>query len=321
MSKTLNLRVIGTGILAGLATAVLSAGAASGSGLAMLLFMASPLPLLAAGLGWGTAAAIVAAAVSTLASGMMSTPLAALAMALTTSIPAAVTAYLCGLARPADEVGGRSGQLVWYPLADVMFRLALMVSAGFIILGIVAGYGPHIGAELARQMIGALGAADPQFAPSAEFEAQLAAFLTRALPAMQPAMWMLVLAANLYLALAVVRMSRRLARPRDDWPAALRMPRPALLAFAVGLVLSFAPDGIGHAGTVVAGSLGGGFLIAGLAMFHLRTRGRAWRTPMLWLAYLAILLFAFVVFFFVIAGMFDTSRPAPVSDGPNGPGS
>lgn len=319
MSNQLSALSLGVGLLAGAASAALSASAMAGGSLAITLYFISPLPIIAAGLGWGTAAAIVAAMVSIAAAGMVSGPFSALVVALTNSVPAVVAAHLAGLARPADEMGGRSDQIVWYPLADILFRLALMIAAAFIILGIAAGYGPHFGAEIAAEMTRALQSADPEFAPGPDFEARLAGFLTRLLPAAQPALSLIVFCGNLYLALGLVRISGRSARPHDDWPAALRMPKLALLVFAVGLIVSFVPGNISHIGTVIAGAMAGGFLLAGLAQFHLRTRGRAWRSVMLWLAYLALGLFAFMVFFFVIAGMFDTSKSAPVSGNPNPP--
>ncbi len=48
--------------------------------------------------------------------------------------------------------------------------------------------------------------------------------------------------------------------------------------------------------------------MAGLAIMHHRTRGKLWRPVALWLVYVAILLFVFMVL-----GLFDTSRGAPIS--------
>lgn len=319
MLKQLSALTLGIGLLAGAASAALSASAMAGGSLAVTLFFISPLPIIAAGLGWGTAAATVAAVVSIAAAGLLVSPFSALVVALTNAAPAVMAAHLAGLARPADEIGGRSDQIIWYPLADILFRLALMIAAAFIILGVVAGYGPHFGEEIAAEMTRALQSADQEFVPGPEFETKLAAFLTRLLPAAQPALSLIVFSGNLYLGMGIVRISGRLSRPHDDWPTSLRMPKLALVAFAVGLVISFIPGSISHIGTVIAGAMAGGFLLAGLAQLHFRTRGKAWRSVMLWLAYVALGLFAFMVFFFVIAGMLDTSKSAPVSGNPNPP--
>ncbi|EXU84524.1 hypothetical protein AX23_11795 [Brucella melitensis 548] len=54
-------------------------------------------------------------------------------------------------------------------------------------------------------------------------------------------------------------------------------------------------------------------MMAGLAIMHHRTCGKLWRPVALWLVYVAILLFAFLLFVFMVLGLFDTSRGAPIS--------
>ncbi|PRD45897.1 DUF2232 domain-containing protein [Phyllobacterium phragmitis] len=304
---------IGVGILAGLAAALMSAGVIAQSGVAMLLYFLTPLPIFIAALGWGTAASLISAIVASIAVALVAAPMAALLVALTSIVPAATGAYLAGLARPADEMGGPSDTLVWYPLSDIIFRLALMVAASFIIIGIIIGFGEELAREVANAIVASVSQADPNFTASNEMRENLAAFMVAALPAIQPATGVLVLVANLYLALRLTALSGRLRRPRDDWPATLRMPRIALAVFAICLVLAFIDGGLGHAAAAVGGALSAGFLLAGFAMMHYRTRGAPWRPFALWLAYLAVVIFAFVLFLFLIAGLFDTSRNAPVS--------
>lgn len=309
--------ILGVGVLAGLASALMSSGVIVHPGLmagmAMVLYFLTPLPIFIAALGWGSGAGIVAAAVATLAVGVVAAPIPALLMALTSYIPAAAGAYLSGLARPAHELGGPKDVMIWYPLPDIMFRLALMVAFSFIVIGAIIGFGPDMAKELANTLIDRVAEADPQFTPSDEMRQGVTALLMIALPAIQPATCLAILVGNLYLALRLTGLSGRLRRPRDDWPATLRMPRAALLVFAVALAVAFLPGAAGLVATVVAGALGAGFMMAGLAIFHFRTRGKAWRPVALWFAYVAILLFAFLLFVFMVLGLFDTSRGAPVS--------
>ena len=135
-------------------------------------------------------------------------------------------------------------------------------------------------------------------------------------PAFQPATVPRILIGNLFLALRLTALSGRLRRPRDDWPATMRMPRPALLVFAVALAVAFLPGAAGLVATVVVGALSFGFMIAGLATFHQRSRGKPWRPVALWLVYVVIILFAPVLFVFMVFGLFDTSRGAPISKMP-----
>ncbi|PWL19113.1 DUF2232 domain-containing protein [Falsochrobactrum shanghaiense] len=305
--------IIGVGMVAGLASALMSSGVITQSGLAMVLYFLTPLPIFAAALGWGSGAGILAAAIATIAVGIFAVPMAALLMALTSFIPAATGAYLSGLARPARELGGPTDVMVWYPVSDIVFRLALMVAISFVIIGAIIGFGPDMVGELASALIDRISEADPQFAPDESMRQSLTALLMVALPAIQPATCLVILVGNFYLALRLSAMSGRLRRPRDDWPATLRMPRQALLVFAVALALAFLPGTAGVVATVFAGALSAGFIMAGLAIFHQRTRGKPWRAMALWFVYAAILFFAFLLFFFLVFGLFDTSRGAPVS--------
>src|SRR5690606_21761587 len=110
-------------------------------------------------------------------------------------------AYLIGLARPASELGGPKDVLVWYPLSDILFRLALMVAASFIIIGVIMGFGPDMARELANTVIERISEANPDFVVNDEFRDSLAQLLMVALPAMQPATCLATLVGNLYLAL------------------------------------------------------------------------------------------------------------------------
>ncbi len=307
----------GIGVLAGLAAALLSIGVITQSTLAMALLLFSPLPIFVAALGWGTAAGFIAALSMAVIVSVLAAPTAALVLVLIIALPAAAAAYFTGLARPASEVGGPSDSYVWYPLADTLLRLTLIVAAAFIAIGMLIGYSDEFAAALVKSLGQQLVATNPQLAPNAEVAQGLAEFVVRALPAMQPAVWVILIIGNLYIALRLTAASGKLRRPKDDWPRALRMPRTGLFVFAIACAACFLPGGIGYAATAIAGALGAGFLMAGFAIMHTRTRGATWRPIALWLAYLAVIIFTFTLFFFLVAGLFDTSRSAPVSKAGN----
>lgn len=214
--------IIGIGILAGLASALMSAGviAQTGAmaGVAMVLYFLTPLPIFVVALGWGSSAGIVAAAAATIAMGAAASPMVALLMALTSFIPAATGAYLSGLARPAEELGGPKGILVWYPLSDIVFRLALMVAISFVIIGAILGFGPDMARELANTIIDRVAEADPQFTAGDDIRDNVTALLMIALPAIQPAMCLAVLVGNLYLAQRLISISGRVRRPVTTGP-------------------------------------------------------------------------------------------------------
>lgn len=310
---------LGVGVIAGLATALLSVGVITGASLGMAIYFLSPLPLMAAGLGWGLPAGIVAAIVAGMAIAVGLAPMSALVVAGSTLVPALVAAWFFGLARPADEIGGPDGKMVWYPLADTLFRMAIAVSAGFIVLGAAVGYGSELIGEVAAVMVDSLRQMNPELNTDDAFTASLTAFLTAVLPYLQTGLWFVVLTANLYLAARLTRASGRFARPAESWPHGLRMPRPALAVLAVAMAASFVSGTVGHLAGAVAGPLCAGFIMAGAAMMHRYTLGRPGRPLLLWLAYAAALLFSPVLLALFVAGLFDTSRPAPLSDGGTAP--
>ncbi len=313
---TLDAKAIGAGVLGGLTAGLLSAGSVTG---AVFLFLLSPLPVIAAALAWGPQASIAAAIACFGVSAALTSIPGASVVALVIAIPAGVMGYLANLARPAEEVGGPTGRLVWFPLSDILFLTALAVAGGFVALGVMHGYGPELGKQMAARVIELMREADPQLQFVEGAEQQLATFLANVVPVLQPATWVLVLLANFYLAALLVRLSGQIKRPRDDWPTALRMPKPALALFGVAMLAAFAPNGFGHAASAFAGALAAGFIAAGYAMAHSRTRGKPGRVTMLALAYMATAFLSFPLFAFFIAGLFDTRRQVTVSPGPNNP--
>ena len=309
----LTAKEFGVGVLAGLCAALLSVGVIAQSTLAMALVLFSPLPIFVAALGWGTGAGLIAALSMALAVSILAAPTAAVVVVLITALPAAAAAYFIGLARPAEEIGGPKNAYVWYPIADMLLRLALIIGASFVVIGIMIGFGDDFAIELAKSLGQQLAASNPELGANADAVQDMASFIVRVLPAMQPTVWLMVIIANLYIALRLTAASGRLRRPKDDWPRALRMPRSALAIFAIACAASFLPGGPGYAASAFAGALGACFMMAGFALLHARTRGAPWRPVALWFAYLAVMLFVFVLFLFLLAGLFDTSRSAPVS--------
>ncbi|MCO4319759.1 YybS family protein [Phyllobacterium sp. 21LDTY02-6] len=306
-------RDIGVGVLAGLAAALLTIGIIAQSPLATTLMLFSPLPIMVAALGWGTSVGVVAVIAMAAIISLVTAPIVALVTILVTALPAAAAAYFTGLARPALELGGPKDSYVWYPLADTLLRVALILAAGFIIIGALIGFGDALAPRLLQEFTSFAASSDPSVAPDPAAIEQLVRYMMRVAPAIIPAMWVLFTIANLYLALRLTAASGRLRRPRDDWPRALRMPRAGLIIFAVACAGAFLPGGTGHAAMAIIGALGAGFTMAGFAMLHARTRGQPWRPVALWLAYLAASLFILALIPFFVAGLLDTSRSAPVS--------
>ncbi len=306
-------RTILTGFLAGVTAALLSLGANGSSMLVILLYAASALPILIAGLGWGNVASITAIVTGGVIAGLVASPSFALIVLIVTLIPAGWIAHLANLARPASELGGPADALAWYPLADLLTHLSGLVTAGMIVIGIIIGYDSSLSSQMVEMML-ATQQQDPLFNPDAATVAAIKSIFAMALPLAQGALWVMLLFSAYYLATRIVQASGRSLRPREDMPSTLRMHRNAIFVFLLGLMAAFFGGTIGILGALVCGTFGAGFVMAGFAVLHLRTRGKSWRLPVLSLAYLSVLLFSLLpILVFLIAGLSDTRRTIALS--------
>ena len=307
------------GLVAGLATALLCLGVATGSGLSVTLYLLSAVPVMVAGLGWGLRASLIAVAVSSIAVVSIANTQTAIFVLLTTSLPGAATAYWLTLSRPAEELGGPAGKFAWFPLSDVLLRLCLMIGAAFILIGAMVSYGPEMLDPIVDQIVERVQVSDPEFAFTDAARADFVATLTALIPVLQPLIWTMILVGNIYIATKITRASGQLKRPQDDFPTQMHLPKLALVVFAGALLLSFLTGSIGFIGSALSGGLFAGFILSGFAFFHALSRGKPWRTPALILVYGATFFVMLPAFIMFLVGLFASSRRPPISISPNQP--
>ena len=320
--KTLNWTTLATGLVAGVTAALLSLSANVQSSLAILLYAASALPILIAGLGWGNTAALTAVVAAGLTASLLASSHFALLIVIITLIPAGWLGNLANLARPASELGGPEDALAWYPLSNILTHLAGLVTAGMIAVGIIIGYDGAMAERLVDMVIEALKTQEPLYNPDAAAIGQIKAAFSLALPLVQGALWVFLLFAAYYIASLVVRISGKGLRPREDMPTALRMHRNAIFVFLAGLLAMFFGGAAAPIGALACGAFGAGFVLAGFAVLHQRSRGKSWRLPALWVAYVSVLLFTLPVLLLLVLGLADTRRsialtPASPNDKPD----
>jgi len=311
--KTQNATSLLTGALAGVTAALLLLGATPQSYFAILLVVASALPVLIAGLGWGNAAAAVAVIVAGLGLAVFASPLSALFVVIIMLAPAAWLSHLANLARPASEIGGPEDALAWYPLSDILAHLVLLVTTAAIIIGAVLGYDDRFAGIVVDQVLIAMKVQDPLFDPGPAVIEQIKSLFHVAWPLLFGALWVMILFAAYYIASRIVQTSGKGPRPREDMPSTLRMHRYAIFAFLGGMVLAFMGGIPAMIGALICGTFGAGFLLAGFAVFHFRTRGKSWRLPVLWIGYMSVLIFQVPAFFFLLSGLMDTRRAIALS--------
>lgn len=303
----LNRTIVLTGIGAGVTSALLGFGGGVQSSFSFLLYAASAVPVLIAGLGFGAPAAIIAIIASAIAGTILVSPKFALAMAIFTSIPAGWISYLANLARPASEIGGPDDQLAWYPLPDMLAQLCGLVAAGVVILGVMIGFGPELVEKLVDAMAKSFGNQPQAIIFDEAVLAQTRKTMLIMLPMVQAGMWLIMLFAAYYFATRIVSVSSRALRPREDMPSSLRMHRNTIFVMLAGVAMMFLGGVPAMIGATITGAFGAGFMIAGFASLHYRTRGKDFRTPLLILAYLSATL-ALPSLIILAIGLSDTRR-------------
>jgi hypothetical protein len=302
-----NNTVLPTGIIAGIIATLLVLGASAQLSFASVLYAASALPILIAGLGWGNRAAIAGVLTASVLCALLVSPFFALATLVITFVPAGWLSHLANLARPASELGGPDALMAWYPLSDILMHLCGLVTLAVIALGVVIGYGPELTNQMVDAMTGAMQQQEPSLALNPDGLAQTKSMLVLMLPMVQGGIWVMLLFAAFYVAMRVVSRSGRALRPREDMPSALRMNRHAIFIFLGGILLCFAGGVPAMVGATVCGTFGAGFLMSGFAALHFRSQGKDWRLPGLILSYLSCLL-VLPMAAVVVLGLLDTRR-------------
>ncbi len=318
--------IIGAG--SGLVSAALFASAATATALAGVLFYLAPLPLCLAGLGWGGMAALISALTGTVVIAASLGPATSAIFALSVAAPTALLAHLALLSRPAATPQGQVvGTLEWYPPGRLLGWAALMAGVLAGILVLVLGYDQEAYRQSIREILehSTLKELDRDGTLfTEETIASLSGMLARALPAAFAVIWLTITLFNLWMAGLIVDASGRALRP---WPNlhALELPNAFVLIFAVALVASFLPGLAGLLATGLAGALLFAYVLQGLAVIHVYSRGVPLRALLLAAVYLGILLLGWVAIAVAILGLGEPlfrlrgrgneHGPPPSSDG------
>ncbi|HET7448773.1 MAG TPA: DUF2232 domain-containing protein [Methyloceanibacter sp.] len=296
--------IIGAG--SGLVSAALFTSAATATSLAGILFYLAPLPLCLAGLGWGGMAALLSALTGTVVVAASLGAATAAVFALSIAAPTALLAHLALLSRPAATPNGQVvGALEWYPPGRIVGWAALIAGLLAGILVLTVGYDQEAYRETIRQILehSTLKELDRNGTVfTEEAIASLSSVLARALPAAFAVIWLTITLFNLWIAALIVDASGRALRP---WPdlRGFELPNALVPIFAAALAASFLPGLPGLLATGLAGALLFAYVLQGLAVIHLYSRGLPFRAVLLTAVYLGILLLGWVALVVAILGL------------------
>ena len=303
----MNNRSIAIAVLCGLIAAVLFVSPLSLGSLGMGLSSFTAMPLFVAVLGFGTVIGMIACAVAALAVGIFMGPISGFSVLLATLAPAVWIGHSAGLSR--DD----SGVQEWFPLSQILFRLAVISAGIVLIIGVITGYSHQWALDQVSAMMSQFadvqnqsgaGGAGPLISQQ-EIETR-AKDIATLIPIIMPVSILLLMIINLRLAERFVRRRGWMLRPKDDLPSAVNMPPMAAIIVAVASVLSFMSNDLGTMAQVVAGAFGGAFLMVGLATIHFITRGLAVRPFLLPIVYIVLLFSRFIAPIFALIGVAES---------------
>jgi len=291
------------GALAGLVSALLFVSAASSALAAVFLVYITPMPLMIAGLGWGVRASMIGLGVGTLAAAALFSANVALVYGLMLAAPAAVLVYLALLSRPDPQ---QPQGLAWYPPGRLIAWAALMAGAvgSGSAVALAAGVGDYqsgVRQLFDETLLPALQQGEQDL--TEEQITQSVSFLGGVLPGAVAAVWLLIMLLNIWLGGKIASISGRLIRP---WPrvSAIEYPRFLSLTFLLALAGTALFAGLTEA---MASAFTGGILLAylimGLAVLHVITRGSTFQPVILILLYVGIVLVGWLALLVAILGL------------------
>lgn len=273
-----------------------------GLGMALSTFTAAP--IFVSVLGFGTIAGLVTGAVAAGLILIMLGPLAAFLLLLVTLGPALWIGHMAGLSRDDND----DGVMEWYPLSQILLRMAGMCFVIVLALGAATGFTIEAATvQIADYLKQFLSAAQTSGAALTEEQInQRAAFAGRLITIGFPASLLFLMAGNLLIAERFCRKRGWILRPAALLKRDVALPSVAVLIFAACVIVGLLPGNMGLAGQVGIGAFGGAFTLVGLATLHWVTRRAPARTFMLGITYFAILFTQIMVPVMALFGLVET---------------
>lgn len=267
---------------------------------ALVLALAAPLPLLAAGLGGGLASALAASAVALVTVAAVAGFARAGLFLAADAVPALMLVRFALLNR-VDADGGTE----WYPPGPMLAWLTLYCAGAFAALALVVGTGPS-GLEAGisayvdsfRQVLVDAGRESP--AVDRMFDA-----LKRVFPFLVTAWWIVIVVINGVLAQKLLVRFGAQMRPTPDYAAAELPPWLLAGAVAAAMVALLGSEWFGFLATNVALILCVPYFLVGLAVLHAVSRNWNGRTAILIAVYLLLVLFRWPLILITGLGMVD----------------
>ncbi len=301
------IKLVATGLLAGLVAGVLYVAAGNGSLLSLLLFYTAPLPLAIAGFVWYWPASI-----ASIISGAIVVAFSAdlrLAAVFTVSFTLPI-AWFCHRILLFRETAGADGtqDRAWYPLGNVVASVGVM-AALLVIVGILTissnleDYQIFVQSHFQSfSELSELQGDGPQL--DAGMYENFLNYLSLLLPIVLAAGWIMIILINLYGGAKIASLSGQLTRPWDDL-SAISLPQGYGIAMVPAILGTMLPGLIGLASLILLGTLAIAHAVIGLSILHSITRKFPGRPILLAIVYGGVMLLGFPLIILSVLGIVE----------------
>ncbi len=280
-------------IIAGLVSALLFLSMLAGNVLSLLLVYLLPLPLIIAGLGWGSAVSAMAAVTGTLFLFIVMNVTVGVIFALTCAMPPVLLSRFAlrhrdgrpeiegGPERESDEEeamdAGEPAEEAdpedWYPVGRLVTWIAVMALGLFVLANVAftsseGGLVPtleaalHANMEEPKELLDDLKEAGQPMTKD-----ELYAVAAQVFPSIAAVLWCVIMVLNLALGQAIVKVSGQARRADFDW-LRLELPFGLAIALSVTLLMGYLPSQTGFIGATSAVILSAPYFLAGLITAH-----------------------------------------------------
>jgi hypothetical protein len=295
-------------LVAAFASALLLGAVVSGAWVGALLVYLAPLPLMILGFGWHPwLAALGGLFAATGLSIVLNGPIAMVYAAMI-GVPATLLTFVAWHWRGLD-VRGTEGVNVGAIVTAASLYAAAVVLVGALFVGASFEALQAALAQTAEQLLRAqlgLRPGDPLTSPTGQDLTPLVTFYVAAAPVVLTATLAIIYALNVYLAARVGRRSGLMPLAWPDIPA-FRLPQWALIALPALMLLAALPGMFGFAAELAATGLMVAFIWQGFAVLHFVTRGKSYRSPILWGMWFLALFLGFPALVMLVLAIIELS--------------
>lgn len=297
-------------VIAGVTSALCYVSVAFAPPPAFLLGYIAPLTILIAGLGWGVVASSGAVLVATLINLLISGFGTSLFYLIAVGGPAVWLSHLAVLGRAAPVTPGATGDgaIEWYPLGRLLIWAGVLGGTALALTFARAhfdleAYKAPIEAVLKELLKGRAGTTSE--GEQYSYAIELSDNLAYALPLAAALLWTTTTLVNLWLAARITQYSGQLPRP---WPDLSAIELPPLFLAAFFVIFAFAALAGGAVGYVAAfytSALALVWIVIGLGVLHVVTRGRSFRRPLLIFIYVILIIFGWPAVPLMVLGVVE----------------